>query len=80
MSAQNRINVILNQKGFKKFTPTDDLLLTLNISLTRFNKIVENKVELTASELQNFSNWLNTPIQDLLVINKDIKQSYLVTP
>ena len=74
MTTKNLINQILNKRGFKKYTPTDELLSKMEITVTRFNKIIENKTEMTASELQKFSVWLDTPIQNLLLLNKDDKK------
>lgn len=80
MITQNLINTILNEKGFKKYTPTDSLLFKLDITVTRFNKIIENKAEMTASELQNFALWLDTPIQNLLILKQDERKNQMVTP
>lgn len=80
MATQNRINVILNQKGFKKYTPTVELLDSLDLTLHRFNKIIENKVDLTATEMHQFSKWLKVDVSDLLIHSIDDAKNQMVAP
>jgi hypothetical protein len=80
MTPKNRIEEILNIKGFKNFTPTDQILKDFDMSLHRFNKIIGNRTEATTTELQMFSIWLDTPIQNLLILKQDERKNQLVTP
>ncbi|MFD1632008.1 hypothetical protein [Pseudopedobacter beijingensis] len=66
LTVKNRIKEVLNSKGFKTVTPTEAVLNSIGITLHRFNKIADNKVDVTAGELIGFSNWLNIPIDGLI--------------
>ena len=62
----NTIQSLLVARGFKKVVPTDEVLLALdNMTLHRFNKILENKVKLTLEEAAAFATWLNVSIEEL---------------
>jgi hypothetical protein len=62
----NTIQSLLTAKGFKKVVPTDEILQALdNMTLHRFNKILDNKVKMTLEEAAAFANWLSVPIEDL---------------
>jgi len=62
----NTIQSLLAARGFKKVVPTDEVLQALdNMTLHRFNKILENKVKLTLEEAAAFATWLNVSIEEL---------------
>jgi hypothetical protein len=62
----NTIQSLFIAKGFKKVVPTDEILQALdNMTLHRFNKILDNKVKMTLEEAAAFATWLNVPIEDL---------------
>ncbi len=62
---QNTIKLILETRGYKSIVPTDDVLQTLDMTIHRFNKILDNKVGLTLDEAAAFSTWLGVAIEDL---------------
>ncbi|WP_113636059.1 hypothetical protein [Nubsella zeaxanthinifaciens] len=61
----NSIKSILFERGFKSVVPTDSVLQTLDITLHRFNKILDNKTELTLTEANSFAEWLGVTIEEL---------------
>jgi hypothetical protein len=61
----NNIKEILLGRGFKSVTPTDQVLQTLDVSMIRFNKILDNKTELTLTEANSFAEWLGVTIEEL---------------
>ena len=61
----NCVKHILQKRGFKIAVPTDQVLQELDITLHRFNKILDNKVEITLTEAAAFANWLKVSIEEL---------------
>lgn len=61
---RNRVAEIISKMGFKP-EPSNERLKELNLTMHRFNKVIENTVELTSSELVNISAWLKVEIKDL---------------
>lgn len=64
-SHQNLIMQILLARGLKSVVPTDEVLQTLDITIHRFNKILDNKVGLTLDEAAGFATWLGVTIEEL---------------
>ncbi len=58
---KNQLNFIIENFGFSKVSPSEDLLHRLGLSRPRFFQILNNegKKELTISEKQNLENWLS---------------------
>lgn len=62
----NTIQSLLMARGFKRVVPTDEVLQSLdNMTLHRFNKILDNKVKMTLEEAAAFATWLNVSIEEL---------------
>ncbi|WP_025142724.1 hypothetical protein [Pedobacter jeongneungensis] len=76
MNSKNTVKEILNKRGFKEFKPTKELLEKLGINAWRFKKIIENKLEMTLSELADFAIWLDVPVEDLIMQNADEPPSF----
>jgi hypothetical protein len=64
-SPTNMILSILNARGYKSVVPMDDVLQTLDMTIHRFNKILDNKTELTLTEATGFANWLGITVEEL---------------
>lgn len=62
---QNLIMQIISARGFKSVVPTDDVLQTLDMTIHRFNKILDNKVGLTFDEAAGFATWLGVTLEEL---------------
>lgn len=62
---QNTIMHLINARGFKSIVPTDEVLQTLDMTIHRFNKILDNKVGMTLTEAAGFSTWLGVAIEEL---------------
>lgn len=61
---RNRVSILISKMGFKP-EPSYEKLKELNITMHRFNKIIENSVEMSSSEMFGFAKWLNVDIQEL---------------
>lgn len=75
IEAKNNIKQILNDRGFEAVTPTEKILTGLNITIHRFNKIIDNKVVLTANELFYFSKWLKVPVSSILQYQDEVNDT-----
>lgn len=62
---QNLIMQIISARGFKSVVPTDEVLQTLDMTIHRFNKILDNKVGLTFDEAAGFATWLGVTMEEL---------------
>lgn len=63
----NRIKEIITNRGFEKFRPTDAILEKIGITPHRFNKVIDNEVELTSQELIRIAEWLAVDLKEIYV-------------
>ncbi len=63
---KNKVKEVLKQKGFGQVHPTEEKLRWLCGTPHRFNKILNNRTEMTASELVRFAEWLGVEVNELL--------------
>jgi transcriptional regulator with XRE-family HTH domain len=65
----NRINEILKERGLKVDFTNKPFLDKLGITDWRLRRIINNEVEMSASELLAIATWLNVSTEEL--IDKD---------
>lgn len=67
----NRINEILQKRGLKIDFNSPILLAQLGVEKHTLRRIINNKRKLTATELINFSKWLEVSPEELIATPDD---------
>lgn len=69
--SKNRIQEVLKERGYNYISPSDELLLKLGVSKSRFQNILHNRTRISILEVKSFAAWLNVPT-DKLINNNDL--------
>lgn len=63
---QNTVKYTLSEQGLDRVRPTKEKVQWLCGTPHRFTKILNNKTEMTASELYRFAEWLRVDVSELV--------------
>ena len=71
---KNNLKKILEKRGFRKVLLTEECLVRTGIkAVHRFNKIMENEVDLTEREIAGITDWLGVTGHEILQHNRKYK-------
>jgi DNA-binding Xre family transcriptional regulator len=74
-NCQNNLKKILDKKGVR---PTDEKIIQLGFSLTKFKRLYNNTAKMTAEELLVLAEWLEIDHNDLIDRKKSKRETSIV--